>query len=77
MSWESSAKGYRLINETSKRRLGGHHTVRTLMLTVDFGEMLIDGKSSSLPLFDTTRLHAEAAVEWALGNGDRSIFGGK
>ena len=39
MSWESSAEYYRLINETSKRRLGGHHTVRTLMLTVDFGEI--------------------------------------
>ena len=39
LSWESSAEYYRLINETSKRRLGGHHTVRTLMLTVDFGEI--------------------------------------
>jgi aspartate racemase len=39
MSWESSAEYYRLINETSKRQLGGHHTVRTLMLTVDFGEI--------------------------------------
>ena len=39
MSWESSAEYYRLINESSKRRLGGHHTVRTLMLTVDFGEI--------------------------------------
>jgi aspartate racemase len=39
MSWESSAEYYRLINEASKRRLGGHHTVRSLMLTVDFGEI--------------------------------------
>jgi aspartate racemase len=28
--------------------------------------LLIDSESSSLPVFDTTRLHAEAAVEWAL-----------
>jgi len=34
--------------------------------------LLIDGKSSSLPVFDTTRLHAEAAVEWALGDGSIS-----
>jgi aspartate racemase len=39
MSWESSAEYYRLINEASKQRLGGHHTVRSLMLTVDFGEI--------------------------------------
>ena len=29
--------------------------------------LLVDPKASSLPVFDTTRLHAEAAVEWALG----------
>ena len=28
--------------------------------------LLIDERSSSLPVFDTTRLHAEGAVEWAL-----------
>ena len=25
MSWESSAEYYRLINQETKRRLGGHH----------------------------------------------------
>lgn len=39
MSSQSSAEYYRLINQASNRRLGGHHTVRTLMLTVDFGEI--------------------------------------
>lgn len=39
MSWESSAEYYRVINQVSKERLGGHHNVRSLMLTVDFGEV--------------------------------------
>lgn len=39
MSPQSSAEYYRIINETSKARLGGHRNVRTLMLTLDFGEI--------------------------------------
>jgi aspartate racemase len=39
MSWESSAEYYRLINEEIKRRLGGIHSARTLMLSVDFAEI--------------------------------------
>jgi aspartate racemase len=39
MSWESSALYYRLINEETKRRLGGHHNARSLMVTVDFAEV--------------------------------------
>lgn len=36
MSWESSAEYYRLINTAVKERLGGLHSARSLMLTVDF-----------------------------------------
>lgn len=39
MSWESSAEYYRLINQASKQRLGGHHNVPSLMFTVNFGEV--------------------------------------
>ena len=39
MSWESSALYYRLINEETKRRLGGHHNARSLMATVNFAEV--------------------------------------
>ena len=38
MSWESSALYYRLINQETKRRLGGHHNARSVMVTVDFAE---------------------------------------
>jgi aspartate racemase len=39
MSWESSALYYRLINEETKRRLGGHHNAPSLMATADFAEV--------------------------------------
>jgi len=39
MSWESSAQYYRLINEETKRRLGGHHSARSVMVSVDFAEV--------------------------------------
>ena len=39
MSWESSAEYYRIINREVRNRLGGVHSARTLMLSVDFGEI--------------------------------------
>lgn len=39
MSWESSAEYYRLINEAVKCRLGGLHSARSLMFSVDFAEV--------------------------------------
>jgi aspartate racemase len=39
MSWESSLEYYRLINETTKARLGGLHSARSIMYSVDFGEI--------------------------------------
>src|SRR5258708_24968178 len=39
MSWESWAKYYRMINEAARRRLGGFHSARCLMFSVDFAEI--------------------------------------
>ena len=39
MSWESSALYYRWINEGIKRRLGGLHSAKIAMLSVDFEEI--------------------------------------
>jgi aspartate racemase len=39
MSWESSAQYYRLINEGVRDRLGGLHSARCLMWSVDFAEI--------------------------------------
>lgn len=39
MSWESSAEYYRLANELVRERLGGLHSARCLLWSVDFAEV--------------------------------------
>jgi len=39
MSWESSIEYYRIINEETRRRLGGTHSARSVMVSVDFHEI--------------------------------------
>jgi len=39
MSWESSIEYYRIINEVTKERLGGLHSAKCVMYSVDFGEI--------------------------------------
>ena len=39
LSWESSAQYYRIINREVRARLGGVHSARSLMWSVDFGEI--------------------------------------
>ncbi|NLO98092.1 MAG: aspartate/glutamate racemase family protein [Peptococcaceae bacterium] len=41
MSWESSAEYYRLINEEVKQRLGGLHSAKCVLYSVDFEEIEI------------------------------------
>lgn len=40
MSWESTVEYYRLINETVKAELGGLHSAKILMYSVDFEELV-------------------------------------
>ncbi|MGE7090422.1 aspartate/glutamate racemase family protein [Lysinibacillus sp. NPDC048646] len=49
MSWESSAEYYRLINENVKQQLGGLHSAKCILYSVDFQEIE----------------HFQAAGEWA------------
>ncbi|WP_276731018.1 aspartate/glutamate racemase family protein [Bacillus sp. (in: firmicutes)] len=39
MSWESSAEYYRMINEEIKKKLGGLHSAKCLLYSVDFKEI--------------------------------------
>ena len=39
MSWESSAEYYRIINQQIKQKLGGHHSAKILLYSVDFDEL--------------------------------------
>ena len=39
MSWESTVTYYQIINETIKEKLGGLHSARILLYSVDFAEI--------------------------------------
>lgn len=39
MSWESSIEYYRIINETVRTQLGGLHSAKSMMVSVDFAEI--------------------------------------
>lgn len=39
MSWESSLEYYRIINEIVKARLGGFHSAKSILYSVDFAEI--------------------------------------
>jgi aspartate racemase len=39
MSWESSLEYYRILNETTKTKLGGLHSAKCIMYSVDFAEV--------------------------------------
>jgi aspartate racemase len=39
MSWESSLEYYRIINQETRRKLGGLHSAKCLMFSVDFDEV--------------------------------------
>ncbi len=39
MSWESTIPYYRIINETIRERLGGLHSTRIVLYSVDFHDI--------------------------------------
>jgi aspartate racemase len=39
MSWESSVEYYRILNQTIGEKLGGHHSAKSFMVSVDFAEI--------------------------------------
>src|SRR5690606_16919291 len=39
MSWESTVSYYRLVNEAVKQRLGGLHSARLILYSVDFHDV--------------------------------------
>lgn len=39
MSWESSAEYYRLINQNIRNRMGGLHSAKIVMISLDFAEI--------------------------------------
>ncbi len=59
MSWESSAQYYRLANELVRERLGGLHSARVLLASVDFAD--IEALQGAGQWEEAGRLLAQAA----------------
>jgi len=68
LSWESSAEYYRIINQSTQKRLGGVHSARTLMYSFDFGE--IEALQASGDWDAATRLMIDAAQRLERGGAD-------
>ncbi|MGB6340597.1 MAG: aspartate/glutamate racemase family protein [Candidatus Aminicenantaceae bacterium] len=68
MSWESSLEYYRIINETAKRELGGFHSAKSLMYSVDFQE--IEELQHQERWEDATRIMIDAAQRVEKGGAD-------
>ncbi len=59
MSWESSAEYYRIINEAVHDRLGGVHSAKSVMVSVDFAEVEALQHQGRWP--EATQIMVEAA----------------
>ena len=68
MSWESSIEYYRIINEAVKEKLGGLHSAKSIMVSVDFAEVEIlqhQGKWT-----EAARMMVDAAMSLENGGAD-------
>jgi aspartate racemase len=68
MSWESTQLYYRLVNEAVKRRLGGLHSARLVLYSVDFHEVEAlqragDWEQAARLLADVARALAAAGAQ--------------
>jgi len=68
MSWESSIEYYRIINETVKEKLGGLHSAKSLMYSVDFAE--IEALQHAGRWAEATQAMIEAAQHVESGGAD-------
>jgi aspartate racemase len=68
MSWESSIEYYRLINELVRERLGGLHSAKSVIYSVDFAE--IEALQREGRWEEATRFMVEAARHVERGGAD-------
>jgi aspartate racemase len=65
MSWESSASYYRIINEQVKARLGGLHSARCILYSVDFEEIEMYQKRGEWDKAAQVLIHAAKSLQLA------------
>jgi aspartate racemase len=72
MSWESSIEYYRLTNLAVRQRLGGVHSAKSVMVSVDFGE--IEALQKSGRWNEAANLMVQAARQVERGGADFLII---
>ncbi|RUO38139.1 aspartate/glutamate racemase [Aliidiomarina shirensis] len=65
MSWESTQVYYRLLNEKVKQSLGGHHSAKVVLVSVDFAEIAELQHAGDWPATETILCDAAQALERA------------
>lgn len=73
MSWKSSAEYYRIMNEEVKKQLGGWHSAKVLMYSVDFHE--IEAQQSIGNWQESARLLSDAAIRLEKGGAELLLIG--
>src|SRR3989344_2889832 len=73
LSWESSAHYYRLLNEGVRARLGGLHSARILLLSLDFAPIAELQASGGWDVLN--REMADAAQSLAAGGAELLLIG--
>ncbi|HEY9120962.1 MAG TPA: aspartate/glutamate racemase family protein, partial [Marinobacter sp.] len=73
MSWESTQTYYRLINEGVKARLGGLHSAKLVLFSVDFAE--IEALQHKGDWAETARILSRAAVSLQNAGADFLVIG--
>ena len=68
MSWRSSLEYYRIINETMQNKLGGWHSAKILMYSVDFDE--IDLEHDGEKRIKSDKILSDAAKNLEKGGAD-------
>jgi len=72
MSWESSIEYYRIVNQAVRERLGGLHSARSVMVSVDFAE--IEALQSQGNWDEATQLMISVAQQAERGGADFVII---
>lgn len=62
MSWESTVTYYQIINEAIKQRLGGLHSARIVLYSVDFYEIEKCQADINIPIIHIAEAAAALAV---------------
>lgn len=68
MSWESSIEYYRIINQSMREKLGGLHSAKSVMVSVDFAEIEVLQRNGDWA--EATRLMVSAAQQVEAGGAD-------